>query len=682
MLLGITGVAAIVSIRSLVVTTSAVEHSHAVLDTLQRTSVLISNVSASIRGYALTGEDDALQPYHNAVGLLPDQLDRLEALVSDNAEQVRSAAELRPLVAVRLAEAAEIVRARHEAGREAAANLVLAAQQRPLAETIRSTLQAMDGRERMLLARRTAHSSGVAIVVQVVVLLGGVLALGLLLTTALASERELKARRQSERSLAENYALLQAVTEGTPDAIFAKDLEGRYKMINRAGARLIGRPAAEILGRTPVEVYPEQIGRAVAEADHKVLLAQRLLTYEETATVDGIVHTFLTASGVYRDPEARVLGTFGISHDVTARKQDEAARAELTERLSRTVADLKRNTEEMAWLTQLGSMLQACATVEEAHSLLARYLPRMLGRVPGSVLMTRASRDRIEVVAAWGAASGGEDSHPPDACWALRRGQAHAAPDAGPLCKHARSDLQWSLCVPLMAQGEALGVLHIGGTPGAPAIGDGLRRLAVGAAEIVSVALANLTLRETLRNQSIRDPLTGVFNRRFMEESLVREITRAQRKGRPVGVLMLDLDHFKNFNDQHGHDAGDFVLRAVADFLRRRVRADDIVCRFGGEEFVLIMPESGADDTARRAEQLREELKGLRLDHQGKQLGPLSTSVGVAVHPDHGPTMEQLLRAADASLYRAKAAGRDRVVVAGPDERRVDLEPAAASPRG
>jgi len=183
-------------------------------------------------------------------------------------------------------------------------------------------------------------------------------------------------------------------------------------------------------------------------------------------------------------------------------------------------------------------------------------------------------------------------------------------------------------------------------------------------AEQLGLSVANLRLREALRDQSVRDALTGLFNRRYLEETLEREIRRAVRSEHVLGVLMLDLDRFKKFNDTFGHEAGDTVLRETAAFLRRSVRSEDIVCRFGGEEFVIILPLADLKATQARAERIRSKLRELTILHQGKAVGMVTVSVGVAELPQHGTTPKTLLEAADAALYRAKREGRDRVVVA------------------
>jgi diguanylate cyclase (GGDEF)-like protein len=166
------------------------------------------------------------------------------------------------------------------------------------------------------------------------------------------------------------------------------------------------------------------------------------------------------------------------------------------------------------------------------------------------------------------------------------------------------------------------------------------------------------------RELSIRDPLTGLFNRRYLEETLTLEMIRAARKQHPIGVIMVDIDHFKRINDLHGHAAGDAVLVQMGDFLLTHVRSSDVICRYGGEEFILVLPEATRKITQMRAEQIREDARHLHVQYEEQTLEAFTLSLGVAVFPEHGSTYDVILRAVDTALYRAKRDGRDRVCVA------------------
>jgi diguanylate cyclase (GGDEF)-like protein len=299
--------------------------------------------------------------------------------------------------------------------------------------------------------------------------------------------------------------------------------------------------------------------------------------------------------------------------------------------------------------------------------------------------LTHASRNILERVAAWGSPLPDSTVFKPDDCWALRRGRMHIVeensnPTTLPIehnhsliCPHITiSGPADYLCVPLVAQGEALGLLHLRHliTPGqeknnAKEWYDHLKRSRIHTiVDSLSLALANLILRSSLRQQSIRDPLTGMFNRRYLEETLDREILRAGRNQQTVGVIMLDIDHFKLFNDTYGHQAGDAMLTALGHFFSTHVRGEDIACRYGGEEFILLMPGASLEITKQRAEELLEKVRFVNVTFQGQSLRTITLSMGISIFPQNGSNGEALVQRADQALYRAKAAGRDQVVVA------------------
>jgi diguanylate cyclase (GGDEF)-like protein len=244
------------------------------------------------------------------------------------------------------------------------------------------------------------------------------------------------------------------------------------------------------------------------------------------------------------------------------------------------------------------------------------------------------------------------------------------------ICPHITPDgLADYLCVPLVAQGEALGLLHLRHKEG-PAVfdetgnvvdwyGQTKKQRIQSIIDSLSLALANLKLRSTLRQQSIRDPLTGMYNRRYMEETLEREVLRAARNNETVGVVMLDIDHFKQFNDTFGHQAGDILLQSLGQFFLSHVRGEDVACRYGGEEFILLLPGSDLEETCHRAEEMRQKVHHMSVDFKGQALGKITLSFGVSVYPNHGATPDVLIQTADQALYRAKSEGRDRVIIAG-----------------
>lgn len=328
-----------------------------------------------------------------------------------------------------------------------------------------------------------------------------------------------------------------------------------------------------------------------------------------------------------------------------------------------------RSLENSA-LSGMADLFQSCHSVEEACKVSASALPRMLDSRPGALCIISSSRNVVETVAMWNSAST-EQVFTPEDCWALRRGKTHIVTSEGttPRCAHVKDPSATGyLCVPLASQGETLGVLYVENKPAGQQLDEtgqweALERIATAAGDRISLALGNLNLREILRNQSIRDPLTGLFNRRYMEESLSRELHRAARNQRNVALVMLDVDHFKDFNDTFGHQSGDALLRELGGTLKSRVRAGDIACRYGGEEFALILSETDVDGALKCMEHIQAEVKQYRLQLRGQALRAVTLSAGIAVFPDHADSTEGLVRAADLALYRAKAEGRNRVLV-------------------
>jgi len=333
-------------------------------------------------------------------------------------------------------------------------------------------------------------------------------------------------------------------------------------------------------------------------------------------------------------------------------------------------------TQQTTSLNEIGSLLASSGTVKEACDVVAKSVHKLFPEAPsGALYLFRSSRDLIEAAVRWGEEDALAPTFPPEACWSLRHGQPHWSGHLGDeiACQHlTKSSTTESLCVPMVAQGNTVGVLHLEfestaelqGESGKDSLRDSRQQLAISGASQIALSLASLQLRETLREQSIRDPLTHLFNRRFLEESFGRELLLAGRKKQSIAVLFLDLDHFKRFNDTFGHDAGDMVLRSLADLFRNFFRATDICCRYGGEEFAIILPESTALLAAVRADALRSEVKSLRLQYKKQPLGQLTISVGVAAFPEHGSTSEELLKIADQCLYESKGRGRDVVTVA------------------
>jgi diguanylate cyclase (GGDEF)-like protein len=364
------------------------------------------------------------------------------------------------------------------------------------------------------------------------------------------------------------------------------------------------------------------------------------------------------------------IGVMGRTFNMMAERLQARARGEeaIKERLAERV-------NELDLLNRMGELFQACLSLEEAYAVIGRLAPRLFPTEAGAVFALNPARNLIEVVATWGTRPVDGSMFPPEACWAMRNGRPHVVDDthASVLCEHLPIPPPPAyVCSPLTAQGSSLGVLYVASERGREESSSVPNRAKDQLAETVAaqlgLGLSNVQLREILRSQSIHDPLTGLFNRRYMAETLERELHRARRTENPLALLMVDIDGFKQQNDAFGHDAGDAILVELAALLQRSLRREDIACRYGGEEFVLVLPDAAMENAARRAEQLRDAVRRIRVPYKDTVLGPVTVSIGVAAFPDHGADGASLLKSADMALYEAKKTGRDRVALASPPE--------------
>jgi diguanylate cyclase (GGDEF)-like protein len=326
----------------------------------------------------------------------------------------------------------------------------------------------------------------------------------------------------------------------------------------------------------------------------------------------------------------------------------------------------KKYEQRFKALEQLERMvaeLHACRTLPEVYQLIADFAQRLLLGLAGALYMRE--NGIYERVQTWGQLAA-KRHFTLEECCALQRMRTHRVDTPNGLgCPHVIRPAGSYVCLPLMLDGQALGVLHLQGTtPEAAAMSRSLlkARLAEKMARHCAQKLGQLRERERFYDQAVRDALTGLFNRGYMEESLWREL--ALRTKRCVALIMLDIDHFKDFNTRFTHQGADVLLRAFGDFLQKHVRGADVACRYGGEEFVLILPGASVEVARQRADRIRKEVKRLKVTYQGKTLRAVTLSLGIAASDEHGARAEDLLAAAAIALRQAKQQGRDRVIVA------------------
>jgi diguanylate cyclase (GGDEF)-like protein len=339
--------------------------------------------------------------------------------------------------------------------------------------------------------------------------------------------------------------------------------------------------------------------------------------------------------------------------------------------LAAAVESGTRQNRELKLVAEMLRAIEALPSSLDTGQVVARSFAKLLPGAGGTFFALGAGEARLRQLSRWGEASNQPAELAPEDCWALRHGARYKTTGYdGASCAHYRhrgsgaGEGSTRLCIPLVTHDELVGMLHLEGLATQAKLREEQEQLAVTVAEQLALALGNARLRESLRRQSVLDPLTGLFNRRYFEETLRRELARSRRMASPLSLVVLDVDHFKRVNDGYGHAAGDAVLRAIAQLVRQSIRDCDVACRYGGEELVILMPDCSQPDAARRAESLRADLAGAPPMLDGSGPDAITASFGVAEFPIHGPDAEALFRAADKALYQAKREGRNRVVAA------------------
>lgn len=338
---------------------------------------------------------------------------------------------------------------------------------------------------------------------------------------------------------------------------------------------------------------------------------------------------------------------------------------QLTRRYQRLKEKIQKQTTELLLLQEFGTLLTLSKSIADIEQVLGKFAQMLLYHDAGVISIIRSSRNIAEIKIKWGLDSFFATPHYPlDACWALRKGYVHPQGPYDKLirCDHDEVEQSNIICIPLVSQGETLGVMHISRESTMDEFDDNDRKIATSLAEQVALSVANLQLRENLRDQAIKDSLTGLYNRRYFSETIEKEIARAQKMKMPLALLILDIDHFKKLNDSFGHDAGDAALREFGILLNDIVTAENIACRIGGEEFVLMLTDTDEQQAIEFSHHLLANIRQLKIINNGTSIGQITASIGVALSPKDSTQADVLVSLADKALYQAKNNGRNQAV--------------------
>jgi diguanylate cyclase (GGDEF)-like protein/PAS domain S-box-containing protein len=469
-----------------------------------------------------------------------------------------------------------------------------------------------------------------------------------------ATVRDITRRRREKNAIKESEERFRSIVSRSEDAIIVTDANKKIKFVNPAAGRFFNREVESFIG---------------TDFDLPLVNGETTEIGIFRPGKDPGVGDMYVVKTEWLGEEAHLITI----RDITERKQTEVKMKTAQEELFIINNKLEERNRQNSLLSEMRELLQSCSNAEEVPTIVVSYATKLFHGTDGALFLLSDSRTALQSVASWGNFPKDVDNNifAPDACWGLRQGRVYVVEDmkTSPICPHLKQSLSNAyVCLPLIGKGELFGLLHLGTKQSAQEdqrqwdIAE-LKEIAVIFAEYLALSIANIKLSEKLTNQSIRDPLTKLYNRRYMDEIIGHEILRAARRQTGIGVVMIDIDHFKQINDTYGHETGDEYLMELADFFRLKIRGSDFVFRYGGEEFILILPESSVEATYKYAELLRKEIKNMKVHFRGQLLPSITLSFGIAAYPDHGLDTIELIRVADKALYTAKEEGRDRVVV-------------------
>lgn len=485
-----------------------------------------------------------------------------------------------------------------------------------------------------------------------------------------------KKRVEAEKTLRESEARGRAILSGATEAIVTVNEKGIVEDANPATESIFGYRLDEIIGNNVKMLMPNPF-----HSEHD----QYIKNYVETG-IRKVIGVGREVIGLRKNGQqfpmflsishitvgGRNMFT-GVIRDISEQKRNAEELRQLNEDLSNRVGALDVLNEINAQLNKMNSFFQTAETYEELYETLKKFGSVIFPSEAGAFFKIENNKF-LEKCASWGSKYEGDEYFKISECWALRQGEMKVQePHDGHLrCLHLGDlEMNHAICQPVSTRDGVIGLLSIYAPANLDESTEDMRvrvdrnkDVLVAIADRLGIAVSNLQLREKLKQESIRDPLTRLYNRRFLDETLEIEIKRSQRNNSTIAIILLDADHFKSFNDTYGHDAGDIVLQEIAQVLKSSARKEDLPCRYGGEEFALALVGMSAEKAVQKAEEIRQKIEELDIHYNGKPLPKITISCGVAAIPEHGGTQSACIKEADKALYRAKENGRNRVELA------------------
>ncbi|HAT2039465.1 TPA: diguanylate cyclase [Legionella pneumophila] len=656
-------------VKNLIFASNWVSHSNEVIQTIDTCLYDVVEIESRQRFYLIRGSSPQfMTDVDDMKSTLQLNLDKLEQLTKDNPEQNKRTHRFIDLVKQRLNLLNQLVQLKGSGKLDTQEGYDLLNQSQDMSHQVKSLGQEIKSIELVLLSERNTGAVRWADTSSFILISGGITSILFLTIAFILANIELSTRRKTELQNQNTQIRLKKIIESASDMIAAFDKDQRFITFNEAYQREFKRLFDKSIS---INMSLEEAFDDVPENKKKLVQTwkESLQRDEETKNIE--VNTeqektiYEMTSKLIQNGDNEIKGVVHSVRNITKRVQEHTELQESYEKLANGMKELQEKNEQITLLVEMSDIMLACGSQEELSDVMAKYSQRLLQFSSGYLFIMHPSKNYLEKAASWGNPQPHDLTFTPEQCWAIRLGRIHYAGSSRIelMCSHTMFAEQPELsllCVPLMAQNDIYGLLYL-------EVGlkfDENQQLLITAfAELTALALANVRLRENLRYQSIRDPLTGLYNRRYLEDFLFKQLHQAERTKASFAILMLDLDHFKKINDTFGHDAGDLVLKELGQILNSDIRLGDIAARYGGEEFVLLLYDIDAQAAKMKAENLRSAISNLQVKYGAQPVGQITASIGISVYPDDAKSPAEVIEAADKALYQAKNKGRNKVIL-------------------
>lgn len=465
----------------------------------------------------------------------------------------------------------------------------------------------------------------------------------------------------------DNEIRLKDIQENAPIGMAVISLDNEWLEINQALCSILGYGKIELKEKSLAEITANNGHVDTLAARAKILQGEidHIQTEKQYIHKNGQLIWVLVNESLVHDSQRKPLYFISQIQDISERKQNELMLTELNEKTQSMLIQLQQRELEMGFINKMNVTLQTCHESSEAYLIINNMAEQLFLQMNGGLIVAEPSTQYLETTCQWGSHDLLKKTISLNDCWALRTGHAYIVdhPEKDLICNHFNSPPEGGyICVPQISQTGVVGLLVLTAAAG-QTITLHQQQLASNFNDVIKLSLTNIRLLEMLNEQSLHDPLTNLYNRRFLDETLQRELSRIVREDNRLCVCMLDIDFFKKFNDVNGHEAGDEVLKFIGQLLLENTRKTDIVCRLGGEEFVLVFIDSHLEGVVSKLQMICELIKNAKVNFRGQLLPQITVSIGIAEAPKHGTESKNILRAADEALYSAKENGRDCIVI-------------------